>query len=122
MENLCNICKRRAYIACELCDDSNFFCSRGHLHSHKLKTHKGKSSTNTSFNFTPIQTTTNKKFEENEPQIDTRKLFEHLQRTKNEIDINIKSKNYVEAILGLNKSLAMSKKFYEEDHIVVWLI
>jgi hypothetical protein len=110
----CNICKRRAYIACEFCENPTYFCSRGHLHSHKLKLHNGKSSENTSFNFTTIQ---NK--EEKEPQIDMRRLFEHLQALKGDVETNIKGGNYVDAILGINKCMSIAKKFYEETHLFV---
>jgi len=38
-KNICNICKIRAYIECDLCEAGVFFCSRGHLNSHKIKMH-----------------------------------------------------------------------------------
>ncbi len=38
-KNICNICKIRAYIQCDLCEAGVFFCSRGHLNSHKIKMH-----------------------------------------------------------------------------------
>ena len=38
-KNICNICKIRAYIECDLCEAGVFFCSRGHLNSHKIKAH-----------------------------------------------------------------------------------
>jgi tetratricopeptide (TPR) repeat protein len=50
-------------------------------------------------------------------QQDLRKLFEHIQVIKVEIDSNIKSKNYLDAILLINKCLPLAKKFYQEDHL-----
>ncbi len=54
-----------------------------------------------------------------EAQIDLRKLFEHIQNLKNEIEIKISNKNYVDAILTINKCLSISNKFYQEDHLFV---
>ena len=53
------------------------------------------------------------------PQIDIRKLFENLQRLKQEIDQNIDKKNHVEAILLINKSLLLSKNFYQPEDMFV---
>jgi hypothetical protein len=55
-------------------------------------------------------------------QIDLRKLFEHLQTLKNEIGCKIGEKNYVDAILVINKSLTLAKKFYPDDHHFVSII
>ena len=41
----CNICKIRAYIKCEQCPNPVYFCSRGHLYSHKIKNHRALSAT-----------------------------------------------------------------------------
>jgi len=56
------------------------------------------------------------------PQIDIRKLFETLQKLKIEIDQNIDKKNFIEAILLIQKSLSLSKNFYQpEDKFVNFL-
>jgi hypothetical protein len=115
--NSCSICKRRAYIVCELCDDPIYLCSRGHLHSHKLKYHNGRKSTDTNLNITI--TNPNKNIIEdkpNQPQIDMRRLFEHIQSLKTNIDIKININNYVEAILDINKCISLGIGFYGEDH------
>ncbi len=106
-KNSCKICKRRAYITCDQCDDLSYFCSRGHLHEHKLKRHQN----NIECKIT--------KTKETEQKVDMRKMFEHLQNLKQDIDNKINSNNYVEAILNLNKCLNIAKKFYESDHLFV---
>lgn len=107
-KNKCNICKIRACIMCEECVNPTYFCSRGHLHSHKIKSHK---------------TIKNPKNGKNENQIvdeyDLRKLFEHLQGIKKEIENKLNEQNFVEAILLINKALVLSKYFYKEDNIYV---
>jgi hypothetical protein len=55
----------------------------------------------------------------NTPQVDIRKLFENLQKLKMEIDYNIDKKNFVDAILLINKSLSMAKNFYQPDEMFV---
>jgi hypothetical protein len=124
-KNLCNICKRIAYIACEFCEDPLYFCSRGHLHSHKLKCHNNKKSADNSFSSNSFVPSSNKSKHEdlknNEPQIDMRKLFQHLQNTKQDVEIKLKNNNFVDAILGIGKCLSLSRKFYEDDHLFVKL-
>ena len=147
-KNSCQICKIRAYIACDICEDPIYFCSRGHLHSHNLKVHRmTRSNSNSTFN--TIRTNQNNnnntslnnhkndssiiknksntntnldRVDNNTSQIDLRKLFAHLQNYKTEIEIQIKDKNYAAAISNINKCLSMSKKFYQENDLFVKLI
>lgn len=122
--NKCNICKIRAYIECDQCDSPVFFCSRGHLHSHKIKVHNfhmTRSNSNSAFNTIKTRNQNEISFSNRsqikEQQPDLRKLFEHLQSLKSEIEQQIQSKKFVEAILIINKCLPLAKKFYQEDHI-----
>jgi hypothetical protein len=147
-KNICNICKIRAYIQCDLCEAGVFFCSRGHLNSHKIKLHNAlqKISNNTG---TAISVINRKQMNEEErhknthntqsivkyisniknkfyfnnighdAQIDLRKLFEYIQNLKNEIESKFLNNNYIDAILTINKCLSVSNKFYQEDHLFV---
>ena len=49
-------------------------------------------------------------------QVDMRKLFEHLQSTKKDIITKMSECKFTEAIELINKSLTLSRKFYQEDH------
>ena len=117
--NTCNICKIRAYIQCDLCDKPLFFCSRGHLHTHKMKYHTKMTRSNSNSGFSTIKTNNEVSFSSRvalkEPQVDLRKLFEHIQTAKTEIEIKIKNQNYIEAILHITKCLPVAKKFYQDD-------
>ena len=42
-----------------------------------------------------------------------------MQNLKNEIEMKISKRNYVDAILTIRKCLGISNKFYEEDHLFV---
>lgn len=148
----CNICKIRAYIKCDQCEQPIFFCSRGHLYSHKMKYHRAISSskransnnitrTHNNMNFTNYNTKTNTNtntyfsnsntngniaeyIESNQnfqpqqknPELDYRKLFEHLQDVKKEIITKMANHKFEEAIGQIQKSLSISRKFYQEDH------
>ncbi len=118
-KNQCKICKLRAYILCDQCD--SYFCSRGHLHSHKIKEHKFVRS-NSNSKYSSINNEKSDKLKKentNENDIDLRKLYEHLQNLKNEIDLKLKDKNFVDGILIINKALVLAKKFYKEDDLFV---
>jgi hypothetical protein len=123
-KHTCNICKIRAYIICDQCEKATYFCSRGHLHSHKLKSHSNIIQKQvSSVSQSPIRNNRQEQHENNDNgNIDLRKLFEHLQNMKKEIEIKIKNKNYVEAILIINKSLPLVKKFYQDDDYFVNII
>ena len=120
-KNNCNICKIRAYITCDDCQGNNkstYFCSKLHLNMHIRKIHDPNNNNN-NLEQKPEKS---KKIIENinpNPQIDIRKLFENLQKLKLEIDQNIDKKNYVEAILLMNKSLSLSKNFYQPEDMFV---
>jgi hypothetical protein len=127
-KNTCTICKVKAYIQCDECQHPVFFCSRGHLHSHKIKIHKNDKYTSNqnshtvsiSKNESHISSKQTKtQLVEKEAEIDLRKLFEHLQLLKNDIEIKIRNKNYIEAILSINKCLNLGAKFYKDDHLFV---
>jgi hypothetical protein len=111
-KNTCAICKIRAYIQCDLCETSFYFCSRGHLNTHKLRNHRLNKEEKSS---------NNKTSSGNNSEFDLRKLFELIQTYKREADLNISKKNYVEAIMIINKCLPLSRKFYSEDHIFVFI-
>ena len=124
-KNNCNICKIRAYITCDECQKTNkstYFCSKLHLNMHIRKTHE-----NNNNNVITLEKSQEKIKKTNEniaqnPQIDIRKLFETLQKLKIEIDQNIDKKNFIEAILLIQKSLSLSKNFYQsEDKFVNFL-
>ena len=125
-KNNCNICKIRAYITCEECQRSNrstYFCSKLHLNMHIRKIHDNSHNNNVQVVEQKSQEKikkTNENVNQN-PQIDIRKLFENLQNLKIEIDQNIDKKNFVEAILLINKSLALSKNFYQPEDKFVFL-
>ena len=116
----CNICKIRAYIKCEQCSIPTYFCSRGHLYSHKMKTHRAMSANNLSKPRAPQQgqgyISPQSQIPSQPPQVDMRKLYEHLQNTKKEIINKMTSFKFNEAIELLIKSLNLSRKFYQEDH------
>ncbi len=124
-KNNCNICKIRAYITCDEClknNKSTYFCSKLHLNMHFRKLHD--SNPNTSIHDNKIQEKNRKSTENltnnpNPPQVDIRKLFENLQKLKLEIDYNIDKKNFVDAILLINKSLSMARNFYQPDEMFV---
>ena len=59
-KNICNICKIRAYIQCDLCDSGVFFCSRGHLNSHKIKIHNALQNISTNISITNKNNTNDK--------------------------------------------------------------
>lgn len=108
--NKCAVCKIRAYIKCEQCP--LYFCSRGHLYTHKMKNHRalsasGARGTPGNLQYQPQSQPT---------QVDMRKLFEHLQNTKKEIITKMHNQKFNEAIDLINKSLSVSRKFYQEDH------
>jgi hypothetical protein len=111
-KNTCAICKIRAYIQCDLCEKTLYFCSRGHLSTHKIRTHRPN---NEKEDKNSKDHNNSNKYSE----YDLRKLFELIQTYKKEADLNIVKKNYVEAIMIINKCLPLSKKFYQEDHIFV---
>jgi len=52
-----------------------------------------------------------------DPEVDMRRLFEHIQELKQEIDLNIDKLDFVEAIMNITKCLTLSKRFYAEDHL-----
>ena len=119
-KNTCNICRIRAYIQCDQCDQPTYFCSRGHLYSHKMKIHKSITRNNSitnmpNFNKSPHPSPSLR--EDSQPQVDMRKLFEYIHTMKTEIDNKMSQDNYMEAVLLINKCLPVSKKFYQEDHI-----
>ena len=129
-KNNCNVCKIRAYITCEECQRTNkstYFCSKLHLNMHIRKVHESGSN-----NISVVDNKSQEKIRKtnenvsvhnpNPPQIDIRKLFENLQKLKIEIDQNIDKKNFVDAILLINKSLSMSKNFYQPEDMFVKLL
>lgn len=126
-KNTCNICKIKAYIACDQCEAQVFFCSRGHLHSHKIKYHKFNRSDSNFSTLTNekeeksnyISKTPNKYEKIEDDQLDLRKLFEHLQNLKSSIESKLKNKEYLEAILSINKCIALSKRFYKDDDLFI---
>ena len=83
----CNICKIRAYIKCEQCSTPTYFCSRGHLYSHKMKCHRAMSANHLKKTTSPQQQgyIAPQQPTPQSQQVDMRKLFEHLQSTKKEI-------------------------------------
>lgn len=122
-KNNCNICKIRAYIECDQCEDSIYLCSRAHLQSHKIKYHN---SNKTTLNISLVNTGNKQQLGENnthtinrESQIDMRKLFEYIQTLKKEIENKFESNNHLEVVLLINKCLPIAKKFYQDDHIFV---
>ena len=50
---------------------------------------------------------------------DLRKLFEHIHNLRKTIDEKFNIGDYTEAIILINKSLPIAKKFYQEDHIFI---
>ncbi len=128
--NKCNICKIRGYIACTLCENKIFFCSRGHLHTHQLKFHKENrhnpsiNDDKNNTNFVGISDSkTNKKLEEfdksNLNLNDPRKAFEQLHNAKIDIEVKIGENKFSEAVININKLLNAAAKFYQEDHLFV---
>ncbi len=120
-KNTCNICKIRAYIQCDQCKSPLFFCSRGHLSSHKIKIHLNRKDSNISSvkykNDSDHKSTLCSLDEKS--QIDLRKLFQYIQNYKKEIEIKINNKEFIDAIVLINKCIPLSKKFYQEDHASV---
>lgn len=114
--NICNICKIRAYIRCDQCSEPFYFCSRGHLFTHKTKYHRASSASNLQVNSQrelPSQTKVSN--QPQQPPIDTKKLFEHLQSMRQEIINKMTNRKYQEAISLSNNCLSLSRKFYQED-------
>ena len=114
----CNICKIRAYIKCEQCSAPTYFCSRGHLYSHKMKCHRAMSANHLKKTTSPQQQgyIAPQQPTPQSQQVDMRKLFEHLQSTKKDIITKMSECKFTEAIELINKSLTLSRKFYQEDH------
>ena len=137
MDNIkkCGICKIRGTIKCEQCPNPTFFCSRGHLFTHKNKYHRAMSANainrkvpqmqspnyvNSQYSQilprSPSTSSTQVQKEFSNQNVDMRQLFEHLQNTKKEIIIKMNNQKYKEAIDLINKALGLSRKFYQEDH------
>ncbi len=126
----CNICKIRGYIACTLCENQVFFCSRGHLHTHQLKFHKEKrqnpNSSEANRNATyygALEPKSSKIVDELDKSNlyvnDPRRAFEQLHKAKIDIEGKISENRFSEAIIHINKLLNASTKFYQEDHLFV---
>lgn len=124
--NTCNICKIRAYIKCEQCTEPFYFCSRGHLYTHKTKFHRASSASNLHVNTQkeiPFQSkmSTRHHQQQQQPPVDMKKLFEHLQSMRQEIINKMANRQYQEAIDLSNKCLSLSRKFYQEDDPFVFI-
>lgn len=127
--NKCNICKIRGYIACALCENQVFFCSRGHLHTHQLKFHKENRRDQSNYdaqnsgNYSALEPKSTRKPEDLEKSnlnsYDPRKVFEQLHKAKNEIERKISENKFSEAMIDINKLLNASARFYQEDHLFV---
>ena len=57
----CNVCKLRANIKCDQCPEPIYFCSRGHLYTHKMKYHRALSASRPTYSkkFRSMNNTTN---------------------------------------------------------------
>ena len=116
----CKVCKKKAsQIFCKLCENQSFFCSTGHYNFHMRKTHPKRSPSRQKDldSIHAIDNYLSYSKHKKEPEVDMRRLFEHIQELKQEIDINIDKYDYVEAIMNITKCLTLSKKFYAEDHL-----
>ena len=120
----CIICNMKASIQCQLCEEA-FFCSRNHFTHHEIKFHmdKNKSKSKSKLKDANFKSVKSIVIKDAIPKVDEdydlKQLFEQTHQLKKESEVKFSEGKYVECIFLINKTLSLSKKFYQDDHLFI---